>query len=42
MLDALDRGTTPPCGAEDNRRTLAATLAAYESAERRATVRLDR
>jgi hypothetical protein len=41
MLEALDRGAAPPSGAEDNRRTLAATLAAYDSAERRATVRLD-
>ena len=41
MLEALDRGTIPPSSAEDNRRTLAATLAAYESADRRASVRLD-
>ena len=41
MLEALDRGTVPPSDAEDNRRTLAAMLAAYESAERRATVRMN-
>lgn len=40
MLEALDRGTTPPSTGEDNRRTLAAMLATYESAERRVTVPL--
>ena len=38
FLDALDRGTSPPCEAEDNRRTLALMLAAYESDEQRATI----
>jgi hypothetical protein len=38
LLEALDRGGIPPGHAEDNRRTLALMLAAYESAERRATV----
>lgn len=33
FLQALDAGTTPPCGAEDNRQTLALMLAAYESHE---------
>jgi predicted dehydrogenase len=40
MLEALDRGTVPPSDGDDNRRTLAAMLAAYDSAERRATVRV--
>ncbi|HZM51083.1 MAG TPA: Gfo/Idh/MocA family oxidoreductase [Vicinamibacteria bacterium] len=40
MLEALDRGAPPPSSAEDNRRTLAAMLAAYESADRRATIPL--
>ena len=31
---ALVHGTTPPCQADDNRKTLALMLAAYESAER--------
>lgn len=30
-LDALDRGAVPPCNADDNRRSLALVLAAYES-----------
>ncbi len=34
FLEALDTNTPPPCRAEDNRRTLALMLAAYESAER--------
>ncbi len=34
FLAALDNGATPPCDAEDNRRTLALMLAAYESHER--------
>jgi predicted dehydrogenase len=38
MLAALQRGETPPCCAEDNVRTLALMLAAYESAEKRATI----
>jgi D-apiose dehydrogenase len=33
FLDALDKGATPPCDADDNRRTLALMLAAYESNE---------
>jgi len=40
FLEALARGTTPPCHAEDNRRTLALMLAAYESAESRQTVEM--
>ena len=38
FLDALDRGAVPPCDAEDNRRTLALMLAAYESDANRATI----
>ncbi len=38
FLDALDRGATPPCHGEDNRRTLALVMAAYDSAGRRAPV----
>lgn len=38
FLEALDRGTTPPCHGEDNRRTLGLVFASYESAERRAPV----
>lgn len=34
FLAALRNDTTPPCHADDNRRTLALMLAAYESAER--------
>ncbi len=41
FLDALDSGGTPPCHAEDNRRTLALVLAAYDSDRRRATVGLE-
>jgi len=33
FLDALDGGTMPPCNADDNRRSLALMLAAYESHE---------
>ncbi len=33
FLDALDSGGTPPCNAQDNTRTLALMLAAYESSE---------
>lgn len=33
FLDALDNDTTPPCDANDNRRSLALMLAAYESNE---------
>jgi predicted dehydrogenase len=40
ILEALDRGEVPPSHGEDNRRTLALMLAAYESAERGATVRV--
>jgi predicted dehydrogenase len=42
MLEALDRGDVPPSHAEDNRKTLAVMLAAYDSAERGATVQVDR
>jgi predicted dehydrogenase len=38
---AVAAGTPPPCGAEDNRRTLAVMLAAYESDRRRAPVALE-
>lgn len=41
VLTALAAGTPPPCSAEDNVRTLALMLAAYESAERGETVRMD-
>ena len=34
FLDALDAGAVPPCHGEDNLRTLALMLAAYESHER--------
>jgi len=34
FLDALERGGTPPCNADDNRRTLALVFAAYDSHER--------
>jgi predicted dehydrogenase len=40
MLEALDRGEVPPPHGGDNRHTLALMLAAYESAERGATVRV--
>ena len=40
FLDALDEGTPPPCNAEDNRRTLALVLAAYESHERNQTIEM--
>jgi predicted dehydrogenase len=39
--DSVAAGTPPPCHAEDNRRTLALMLAAYESHRRRATVPLE-
>jgi predicted dehydrogenase len=38
FLKALDQGQVPPCHAEDNQRTLALMLAAYESAESRRPV----
>lgn len=40
FLDALDSGSAPACHAEDNRRTLALMLAAYESDRRRTTVEM--
>lgn len=40
FLDALDDRTTPPCNADDNRRTLALVLAAYESHERNRTIEM--
>lgn len=40
FLDALAQGTTPPCDAADNRRTLALALAAYESHDRKKTVEI--
>lgn len=33
FLDALENGATPPCDADDNRRSLALMLAAYQSNE---------
>jgi len=39
FLDALDRGTVPPCSIEDNRKSLALVRAAYESAARGAIAR---
>ena len=39
---AVEAGTPPPCHAEDNRRTLALVLAAYESHRRRASVPMGR
>ncbi len=38
FAQALDNGAVPPCHGEDNRRTLALMLAAYESAEKNAPV----
>ncbi len=38
FLAALETGRTPPCHAEDNRRTLALMLAAYESQETNAPI----
>lgn len=40
FLDALAQGTTPPCHAADNRRTLALVLAAYESHERKQPIEM--
>jgi predicted dehydrogenase len=40
FLGALDRDETPVCNAEDNLRTLALMLAAYESDEKRQTLSL--
>jgi predicted dehydrogenase len=40
FLAALDGGGVPPCHAEDNRRTLALMVAAYDSDESRATVEM--
>lgn len=40
FLDALDRDDVPPCSAQDNRRTLALMLGAYDSDARRTAVRL--
>lgn len=40
FLDALDRGATPPCNADDNRRTLALVLAAYDSHERKEAIEM--
>jgi len=39
-LDALDNGTTPPCSADDNRRTLALVMAAYDSHEQKKTIEM--
>jgi len=41
FLEALEKGTTPPCHADDNRRTLALMLAAYESNARNTAVRME-
>jgi predicted dehydrogenase len=38
---AVEAGTPPPCHAEDNRRTLALMLAAYESHRRGATIPME-
>ena len=35
LLESIDKGTVPPCNADDNRRTLALVLAAYESHEKK-------
>ena len=40
FLSALERGEAPPCQVDDNRRSLALVLAAYESSRRGTTVRL--
>jgi D-apiose dehydrogenase len=40
FLDALDQGATPPCNADDNRRTLALVLAAYDSHERKKAIEM--
>ena len=40
FLDALEHGTTPPCNADDNRRTLALVLAAYDSHEQNKTIEM--
>jgi predicted dehydrogenase len=40
FLSALDHGEIPPCNCADNRRTLALTLAAYESDAKRAPIQL--
>ncbi len=40
FLDALDQGATPPCNADDNRRTLALMLAAYDSHEQKKTIEM--
>jgi predicted dehydrogenase len=41
VLGALERGETPPCAADDNRKTLEVMLKAYESSELRRPVPLD-
>jgi predicted dehydrogenase len=41
FLDALDQQTTPPCHADDNRRTLALVVAAYDSAAKRTTLEMN-
>jgi predicted dehydrogenase len=40
FIEAIDAETTPPCHAQDNVKTLALMLAAYESEERRATIEM--
>ena len=40
FLDALEHGTTPPCNAEDNRRTPALVLATYDSHEQNKTIEM--
>lgn len=40
FLRALEEGGTPPCNAEDSRRTLALMLAAYESHEKNAIIQM--
>jgi D-apiose dehydrogenase len=41
FLEALETGGVPPCHAEDNTRTLALMLAAYESHRKRATIAME-
>jgi predicted dehydrogenase len=38
FMEAMDAGSTPPCSAADNIRTLALVYAAYESSEKNAPV----
>lgn len=40
FLEALEQGSTPPCHAEDNLKTLALMIAAYESNEKKRPIQL--